>query len=351
MKEKQNFITVCSASYLHYALSLLESIKEHTDNFTFTIFVSDIKSADLTINNDEDFKIIGIDELSKAININIEKLLLYYDAMEFITTLKMYALYYATEVMQQKKCTFLDADAYLFDSIDDLYLNEEFAVYLSPHILSRQGFSNYPDELELITAGVVNGGLIHINKSKDSKEILEWLIEKTKYYWFVMPALGMYADQAWLSILPVIDSSNVAVLDLKSYNVAYWNLQERPLCEQNGEIILSNSGKALKLFHFSGFQLPYNGKLSKHFNREFNEDTEKVIKKISQDYALSLLKSQEKINALNLKPSIRFSKESIEARIKKAEKLWGVKHNIPNIPKGLFEKIGNKIDKLIKKLF
>lgn len=351
MEKVQNFITVCSINYLHYALTLFESIKTNYTSYTFTVFVTDIQTNELTFPPHLDgYKIVCIDEVSSILASDLITLTSYYDILEFNSMMKIYGLYYATEILNFKQCTFLDPDTLLFDSIDSCFMDNNTSIYISPHIIGFNNFDKFIDPLELIYSGLINGGVIHINKSNSSKLALTWLIEKTKFYWFVAPSFGMYADQLWLTILPLLDKEHVDIIDAESCNVAYWNLQGRPLAEKNGKIVMSETGEVLKLFHFSGFPAPYNGRLSKHSNNIFDDETEKVVQNICQKYAISLLKSQENVKNLHLKPSIKFSKETLQKRLKKAEKIWNIQFNTPQISKGFFEKLGNRLDIFIGKI-
>ncbi|MBV5320170.1 MAG: hypothetical protein JZU62_00625 [Sulfuricurvum sp.] len=351
IKNNFNIVTVCTLDYIHYAISMAEALHIYNQNITVSIVLLDVylNDNDSTLNKIENnnIKIIFIDEI---IHIeNIKTVIKYYNILEFSCIAKIYALYYIIFTLNNETCLYVDADVSFYSNIEDIF-NNNFAVNLSPHILNFMDKEVAPENLEFFISGFINGGLILVNKSEKLESILNWLKSTTKTYWFVAPSMGMYADQIWLSILPLMDKDSIGLINSKSYNVAYWNLHERPLTQKNKKIILAETGEYLKIFHFSGFPSPYNGKLSKHFNHKFDDETERVVKKLSEEYAISLLKSLEKTKSFNLSTSITFSEEPLTIRLKKAETIWNIKFYTPSIPRGYFEKFGKKIDRLIQKV-
>ena len=61
------------------------------------------------------------------------------------------------------------------------------------------------------------------------KNILNWLISRVSNKGFMVPEIGLYCDQRWLSLASQIFSESILVSKDPSLNIGYWNLKEREI--------------------------------------------------------------------------------------------------------------------------
>lgn len=153
----------------------------------------------------------------------------------------------------------IGADCVLFQEMKTLKFEltkPRVNVILTSHVLHP--CSNISD---YYSTGLAQGDMIAFNNTLETKQILHWLInfdfdvnDKSK---------GKFYEQTYLSTLPFL-FEGVKVLRDETYNVAWFNLHERYIEEnQYKEEFLVNA-LPLTMFHFSGFDINQNKYLSRH---------------------------------------------------------------------------------------
>lgn len=108
-----------------------------------------------------------------------------------------------------------------------------------------------------LRTGVFNLGFLGIRRSGVTLEFLKWWAERLREFGYVDLARGLFVDQKWMDLATTLFP--VQILRHPGYNVAYWNVAERPL-EEAGED-LRTLGEQVRLFHFArmdlGHDLPF----------------------------------------------------------------------------------------------
>ena len=96
----------------------------------------------------------------------------------------------------------------------------------------------------------------------------------------------MFTDQRWADYMPSL--FNHHLLKDPGYNVAYWNLHERPLTCADGRIYARNL--PLRFFHFSGFDPRMPWLLSRHQGERprILLSEHPVLAALCEDYAAAL---------------------------------------------------------------
>lgn len=166
---------------------------------------------------------------------------------------------------------FVDSDIVFYDDPADLLRHRPTAPFVAtPHLTAPNGagMRSRPSMGDIATAGMLNGGLFLVRPEPSSAWFLdEWAGLCTEAGAFVEP-LGRQSEQQsfnWVtSFVP-----GTAVFTDPRYNVAYWNLQERPirwagLDGRRGGVELD--GRPITCFHFSGYS-PGGAVLSAHGGR------------------------------------------------------------------------------------
>ena len=241
-------ITICAANYLPFAEVLGNSFLDHNPDSTFSILVVDAKK--VTYAKNEKFKYLTPIDLEIPVNV-FENMAFYYNVTELATALKPSALK-ALFKSGSTKITYLDPDIQVFGELAELEnaLNKNPLV-LTPHTLTpmpRDGLR--PSEADIMGSGTFNLGFIALSQSDVAFELLDWWEERLRFDSISDPEEMLFTDQRWIDLVP--SYFPIHVLRDSSYNVAYWNLQERKL-SKNGDTFTVNN-KDLKFFHFSGYR-------------------------------------------------------------------------------------------------
>jgi hypothetical protein len=129
---------------------------------------------------------------------------------------------------QAEAVIYTDADTRFYNTTDHLVraaINASFN--LTPHILSPLSTpSPLRSDAAIARAGTYNGGLFTARRDASALAILDWWAESM---WREAWLDHAYAwDQIWLSLLRQLFPAT-CVFSHPSHNVAYWNLDQRPL--------------------------------------------------------------------------------------------------------------------------
>jgi glycosyltransferase involved in cell wall biosynthesis/lipopolysaccharide biosynthesis glycosyltransferase len=241
-------VTICAANYLPFAEVLGNSFLEHNPDSIFSILVVDAKKVTYTKN--EKFKYLTPVDLEIPVNV-FENMAFYYNVTELATALKPSALK-ALFKSGSTKVAYLDPDIQVFGELAELKnaLNES-SIVLTPHTLTPIPRDRLrPSEADIMGSGTFNLGFIALSKSDVAFELLDWWEERLRFDSISDPEEMLFTDQRWIDLVP--SYFPIHVLRDSSYNVAYWNLQERKL-SKNGETFTVNN-KELQFFHFSGYR-------------------------------------------------------------------------------------------------
>ncbi len=145
---------------------------------------------------------------------------------------------------------YVDPDTGVYADLEDVGVAAaEHGVALSPHLLRpppRDG--QYPSDLDILTHGVFNGGLIAVGRG--AVPFLDWWSEHVRRDCLHDTESGLHADQRWLQSVPLYFPHTV-LLD-PTLHVAHWNVHERDLeCTEEEQYTVD--GRPLRTFHFSQF--------------------------------------------------------------------------------------------------
>ena len=245
--------TIVSANYLHFAWTLAESfLKLHPDD-EFHLLLVDHKPDDFVLVD----KRVHVLDVEKLDIVNFRSVAFKFDITELNTGVKPTFLKYLFTLGAQKVIYF-DPDIYLFHSVDFIYTAlEEASLVLTPHILTPTPDVEHVYEKDFLGTGVFNLGFVAVSNSPQGRAFLDWWEQRCLDYCYEDLRSGLFVDQKWINLAPCL-FDGTQILRHPGCNVAYWNLQERSVSEDERGYMVSGPMIAepvsLIFFHYSGYR-------------------------------------------------------------------------------------------------
>ncbi|HXH55964.1 hypothetical protein [Iamia sp.] len=237
--------TVATRSYLADARLAARSFVDHHPGTRFTILVVDGDHMPPAAWTHRDVELVTPSELGFPAD-ELLTMASIYSPFEMACALKPLALRRVLD--HAEVAIYVDGDVEVLAPFDELVVAAtDHDVVLVPHVLDpvpRDG--RLPDEPGLLGAGMYNGGLLAVRRS--SGAFLEWWDERLRRDALGRPDMMMLADQRWLDFVPALFDHHI--LRDPTYDVAYWNLHERPTAWIDGQLCVVD--RPVRCFHYSG---------------------------------------------------------------------------------------------------
>lgn len=275
--------TLCSNNYFAQAHALGRSFLRHHPLSLFYIVLVD-KRAPGIVSDLPGIRILEIESIEG----NIHELALRYNIIELNTAVKPQVFSYLFSHTDADQLFYLDPDIYVYRSFDQLEaLLSHYQVLLTPHILKPIPIDGKtPQENDFLNYGIYNLGFIALRRSEQADVLLKWWKERTYRYGYIDLARGLFVDQLWINLAPVM-FKGVYVLDHPGYNMGPWNLHERWLTH-DGDAYYVQKDQPLYFYHFSTFDPTRPPSIHPVFNR-FQLDERSDLGGLYQQYAEELL--------------------------------------------------------------
>jgi hypothetical protein len=276
---------VATVSYLARARVAAESWQRHHPESPFVLLLIDGHDWP---RESEPFRIVLPEELGLAPEeLAIQQAI--YNAFELSCALKPHFFQQQLD-RGASAIVFTDTDTFFYAPVFDLAETAAAAgLALIPHAARpphaiRRYLPLSHVEYRQFVGGLFNLGFIAVGDR--GKPFLDWWGARLARDCLTEPAAGMYADERWVDWAPVY-FDHVIVKD-STLNVAFWNLDERELGEQNGRPTVD--GAPLRLFHFAGFDPRRPEHLSRYLDDSWpSPPPNPVLTRLLQEYAERLL--------------------------------------------------------------
>lgn len=346
-------LTAVTLDYIPQTLVTLKSAHRSGNFHSFHIFVADapsdtVKKLRLAISDDAPWlHLFGSEELGPERSIFMQ-VFRYFNRFEISNLAKYVGISYVLrDPSAGDACVFVDSDTLFFGDVCPLIENMgDKAVYLTPQLLEP---TNSDTEHDVMTHGWINAGFLAFNRNHAGTAlILEWLIDRISRRGHLAPQLGLSCDQTWVSALPILFRDLVVVSEYAGLNVAYWNLDKRPLTRSPNDEVLAG-GVPLIMFHFSGFDETNPKLLSKH--ADVFVETGSILDGLCNVYRTDLQDSKklrERINGLNTLPC---STASLTSRIQACTADHQVNLYKTMVRPGIFSRLGGVVDDVVRKTY
>lgn len=246
--------TIVARNYLPAARVLAASYLKHHPGHQFVVGVIDSdRGAGAEAPGDDETVVDGMRIVGpSAFGIDSEtylRMATAYSITELATAVKPYLL---RELRASSPVAiYLDPDIQVFSPMPEVAeLALEHGIVLTPHFtapLPRDG--KEPDDAVIMGTGIFNLGFVGVGPG--SEEFLEFWAGRLRQDAIVAPAEQLFTDQRWVDQVPALFRH--VVLTDPGFNVAYWNLHERPV-ERADDGRITAGGHTLRFFHFSGYR-------------------------------------------------------------------------------------------------
>ena len=249
--------TIAASNYLSRIRVFADSFREQHPDGTCTVLLVDA-AADPDRWSAERFEVLTLDDIDIDARA-VAHMAAIYDVAELSTAVKP-SLLRTLLHRGSGVITFLDPDIEFFAPIDEVEdLTKQHGIVLTPHNLEPITQDDaLPDEPTIMRAGIYNLGFISV--SADAMPFLGWWDDRLRWNCRFDQDEGLHVDQRWVDLAPAY--FGVYALRDPGYNVAYWNIDQRPI-EWTGDGYEAG-GAPLHFFHFSGFNPDEPYRLSKY---------------------------------------------------------------------------------------
>ncbi|AGA32838.1 Glycosyltransferase [Thioalkalivibrio nitratireducens DSM 14787] len=271
--------TIVSRNYLHFALTLLRSVQEHSPRVDRWVCLCDepggVNAAELP------FQLLNIRDLPLG---DVDAFIFQYTILELNTAIKPY-VFEALFERGYDKVVYIDPDIRFYAPLDGILdLLDRCQILLTPHLTGQLDDGRHPNELAILRSGTYNLGFLALRRAQDSMEMLRWWQGKLARECVVDLPRGLFVDQKWMELVPSM-FPEVYINRDPGWNVAYWNINHRRV-ERTAEGYRVD-GRPLLFFHFSGVSI--DGKVfSKHQDRFTMVSVPASVRELVRDYVAAL---------------------------------------------------------------
>jgi hypothetical protein len=280
--------TIVSPNYLPFARTLAKSYLQHHPKDIFFVLVV-ARSCEKTLFHAEPFSAVMLEEIGLP---NLDSIGMKYDILEFNTNVKPSFMKYIFDNSSVDTLVYLDPDIYIYNRLDPVFdLLERANIVLTPHITSPIDDSKTPREQDFLLSGTYNLGFIAVKRSSETRRMLDWWERRCLEQGYNETRTGLFVDQKWMNLAPCLFEKVEQCKD-PGCNMAYWNLHERSLANENSQYVVNGISK-LRFFHFSGVDINQADTLSKYTNR-FDLQGRKDLVNLFSNYKMKVIENKNR---------------------------------------------------------
>jgi glycosyltransferase involved in cell wall biosynthesis len=277
--------TICSNNYVPMAKVLLESARRHHPDLAMYLCLAD-EPVDVAGFYPEACTIVRGDSLGVP---DFRDFAFRYDVMEFNTALKPFMFRHLLE-RGHSGVVYLDPDIEIFAPLKPVLdlLDAGASFVFTPHLTKPAERDAYPDDLGIMRAGAYNLGFLAVGAGDEADRILRWWSRRLRFDCVNDQGRGIFVDQKYMDLVPGF-AEHARILRDTTCNVAYWNLHQRELLQDDHGWRVD--GRPLCFFHFSGIDVRDTSRLSKYTMAFRGEDRSAELRALVDHYIDQLRKN------------------------------------------------------------
>jgi glycosyltransferase involved in cell wall biosynthesis len=275
--------TICSNNYIPVARTFLQSARRYHPEADLFICLAD-RIIEMPGLYDPGWTVVEAERLSVP---DFRSFAFRYDIMELNTAVKPYMFRHLLEDLNYAVALYFDPDIEIFRPLEGVIaaLCGGASFVLTPHLCGPCEDSEEPNDITIMRAGVYNLGFLGVAGGDESARIIAWWARRLRFHCISAQEQGIFVDQKFMDLVPGF-SEHVCVSHDPTLNVAYWNLRQRQLDQEEDNWLVD--GHPLTFFHYSGFDPRRPARLSK-YESTFDGAMPEPLRKITAQYAAKLL--------------------------------------------------------------
>ena len=331
---RYNFCTLSDYDYLHFGLSLFESLQEHASSFHLYYLCLDGKLYETLVEMNLDHLtpiFIGdLEEndqkLSAVKNANPSREALIQEnywnktendknarTIQYFWVLASYFSWYVLKTYDVDHIVYADSDIFFFDNCKNIFDEvEDHSIGLVSHRLTRwsetrvwgKDWASTTEKDTIPDSGFFNVGIVYFKNDEVGFKCVEtwkdWLLDPNNEYY---EDYGTIGDQRYLMLfIPLFGRDNVKVMESIGH-LAPWNVQNHSY--NSNSINWLGQEQSLIYYHFSNFAPDFPSMSYQPSPRHGNAfglvNIHPFLRKVHDEYFLSLLNSKEQLNEISLR--------------------------------------------------
>ena len=258
--------TIASVNYLPRVRVLMASVAEHHPDWEQHLLLVD----EVASRFDPDAEPFAVTLVADLPVNSPRRLFFRYPQLELATAVKPLFLRSLFERRCCERVVYLDPDVWVLAPLAEVEhaLAAGGLLCLTPHVFEPPSDGKQPSAETLRRAGTFNLGFAALARHPALDDFLSWWWAQTEQDCLIDFERGLFLDQRCLDDAPTL-FPDVRILEHRGYNVAYWNLAERPVVEDAGtDPSRFRAGPdPLVFFHFSGYDPAEPNRLSRFQDR------------------------------------------------------------------------------------
>ncbi len=277
-----HFCTISTYSHLYKVKALAESLHSPGHEFLLHVLVVD-DSGEFNFPNCKSWKLSDFTG-NERVNTFISKYQNQKDKLRWC--LKPVFLQHLLEQQGIEKVIYLDNDLFFYSDYQFLFeLLSKHSFLLTPHHYNNNPKANQNWLEANFRVGLFNAGFVGVNRS--ASKTLQWWADCCNYRCEKNSFRGLFDDQKYLDLIPVIDE-NAHIVRHKGCNVAGWNTE---LCKRetvDGQIKIDGQFPIV-FIHFNNTTI-----------REMVSGNDKILSSFYRTYFEALKKHKQDLTEDNL---------------------------------------------------
>lgn len=215
------FCTIITSNYFPYAVALYKSLLAIHSSERLIVLVVDDGILPLSSDDYAGITILKIDDIYNYLGADI-LFNNYSDRQEDALRWAFKPLFLAYLLEQGfQKVIYTDCDIFFFNDYELLFNELETAhVILTPCWRTTDYEQSEEEFNALYTDGLFNTGFVGVNS--EGMPAMRWWLHVCTYKIEVNPEKGLYVDQKYLDVLPIM-FDHIKIIKHKGCNVAFWN--------------------------------------------------------------------------------------------------------------------------------
>ena len=240
--------TIAARNYIPYAKLLYASLRAHHPELRFFLALAD--AADGIDRASLDFDIIDLAALRDT---RVWAMAERYNITEFCTAIKPLVFLTLMARFPGEEIYYFDPDISVVSPL--IELRQAFVdgaqLVLTPHALVPSARPDLFADETMLRYGIYNLGFLGLRATGETRALMQWWADKLETQCVIDVAHGLFVDQKWADLFPAL-LPGVHVLRHPGYNVAYWNLLQRPVRFDVADATWRAGDAPLRFIHFSG---------------------------------------------------------------------------------------------------